>query len=67
MTLKPITNTGYVLDIDCFINVSEVLNQRKRGMHQFLNIHSTAWSTQSFLNYIEHGTYDNLRESDKQN
>jgi len=69
--LTPISQTGYILNIDGARNREEIFEHWKRGMNSVLNLNTT-WTAANFLNYIEYsfsGTvadwYDTLNEEGK--
>ena len=69
--LTPISQTGYILNINGARNREEIFEHWKRGMNSVLNLNTT-WTAANFLNYIDHsfsGTvvnwYDSLSEEGK--
>lgn len=71
VTLQPISQTSFILNLDGMKNREEIFECWKRGMSSVLNLNAT-WTTANFLNYLEHsfsGTladwYDNLDEEAK--
>jgi len=73
VSLTPISQTGYILNIHGGRNKEEIFEHWKGGMNSILNLNTT-WTALNFLNYIEHsfsGTvadwYDLLNEKGKMN
>jgi len=71
ISLTPISQIGYILNIDGTRNREEIFEHWKRGMNSVLNLNTT-WTAVNFMNYIEHsflGTvvdwYDSLNEKEK--
>jgi len=69
--LTPISQTGYILNIDRARIREEIFEHWKRGMNSVLNLNTT-WTAANFLNYIEHSFsgivadwYDMLNEEGK--
>ena len=69
--LTPISQTGYILNIDGARNRKEIFEYCRRGMNSVLKLNIT-WTTGNFLNYIEHSFfytitnwYDSLDEDGK--
>jgi len=69
--LTPISQTGYILNIDGAHNREAIFEYCKRGMNSVLDLNTT-WTAANFLNYIEHrfsGTvtdwYNSLTEEGK--
>ena len=69
--LTPISQTGYILNINGAQNRKEIFEHLKRGMNSVLNLNTT-WIAANFLNYIEHSFsgivadwYDSLNEEGK--
>jgi len=71
ISLTPISQTGYILNIDEIHNREEIIEHCKRGMNSILTLNTT-WTTANFLTYIEHNFsdtvadwYDSLSENGK--
>jgi len=69
--LTPISQTGYILNIDGARNREEIFKHLKRGMNSAPNLNTT-WTATNFLNYIDHSFsktvadwYDSLNEEGK--
>jgi len=68
ISLTPVSQTGYILNIDGARNIEEIFEHWKRGTNSVLNL-NTKWTAVNFLNYIEHSFsgivaywYDSLNE-----
>ena len=59
--LTPISQTGYILNIDGARNREEIFEHWKRGMNSVLNLNTT-WIAENFLNYIEHSFFGTVAD-----
>jgi len=50
--LTPISQIGYILNVDGARNREEIFKHWKSGMNSILNLNTT-WTVANFLNYVE--------------
>ena len=53
ISLTPISETGYILNINGAFNREEIFEHWKRGVNNVLNL-NTGWTIRNILSYIEH-------------